>query len=242
LSGLRVENLSVRYGRVAAVRDVSFSCEFGEMVAILGPNGAGKSSTLVAIAGGLASSTVTGSVSLGDRPLAGLVPEALVRAGIALVPERRRIFGTLTVEENLRVGGTVRGRDREVVADVEAMMQRFPILGERRTQRGGLLSGGEQQQLAIARALMSRPRMLLLDEPSLGLAPLIVNSVFEILDGLRNEGIGIVLVEQSARRAINMADRSFLMRGGELVAAGDETVQSELTAALLGDSVKRAKA
>jgi branched-chain amino acid transport system ATP-binding protein len=212
------------------------------MVAILGPNGAGKSSTLVAIAGGLAPSTVTGSVSLGDRPLAGLVPEALVRAGIALVPERRRIFGTLTVEENLRVGGTVRGRDREVVADVEAMMQRFPILGERRTQRGGLLSGGEQQQLAIARALMSRPRMLLLDEPSLGLAPLIVNSVFEILDGLRNEGIGIVLVEQSARRAINMADRSFLMRGGELVAAGDETVQSELTAALLGDSVKRAKA
>ncbi len=240
MNGLTVENLHVRYGRVSAVRDVSFSCGFGEIVTIIGPNGAGKSSTLVAIAGGLARSAVTGSIALGNQQLTGQVPELLVRSGLALVPERRRIFGTLSVEENLRIGGTIRGRDAQVARDVASMMERFPILGERRNQRGGLLSGGEQQQLAIARALMSRPRMLLLDEPSLGLAPLIVESVFEIIAGLRDEGIGVVLVEQSARRAIELADQSFVMRNGELIPATPDTVREELAAAFLGESSRTA--
>ena len=235
MSGLKVEDLHIRYGPVAAVRGVSFTCEPGEILTVVGPNGAGKSSSLLAIAGGNEQGSIQGSATFEDRELLGTPAETIVEQGIALVPERRRIFGTLSVEENLRLGGTVRTRE-ETDAALDEAMERFPVLGERRHVRARLLSGGQQQQLAIGRALMSRPSMLLLDEPSLGLAPLIVDSVFEAIVAMRDDGIGIVLVEQNANRAIDVADRSIVMRNGEIVGDGDRLSRDELTAAFLGTS------
>jgi len=231
---LDVAGLTVAYGAVVAVRDVSLSVARGEIVAALGPNGAGKSTLLRAIAG--AQKPQRGTVTFDGRPLHGLTPEAVVRRGVALVPEGRHVFPNLTVQENLAIGGIARSDRDEMQADAERWLERFPILGDRSGQLAGTLSGGEQQQLAIARALMSRPRMLLLDEPSLGLAPLFVDRIFELVAELRSDGVTVLLVEQNVHRALDVADRAYVLSVGSVVASGatDTLVEGELERSYLG--------
>jgi len=207
---LVVERLDVRFGGVHAVRDVSLTVEPGEIVGLVGPNGAGKSSTLHAIMG---LAPATGSVLLHDRELLGRSPEDVARSGVALVPEGRRIFAELTVEENLRLGLAARRGRRNGFGGVYEL---FPIVHEFRSRQAGVLSGGQQQQLAIARALVSEPDVLLLDEPSLGLAPSVVDIVFASLTAIRDRGIAVLLVEQRAQRAVAVADRSHVLANGEL--------------------------
>ncbi|HEY1511113.1 MAG TPA: ABC transporter ATP-binding protein [Solirubrobacteraceae bacterium] len=213
---LAVEDLHVRYGKVAAVRGVSLSCEPGELVALLGPNGAGKSSTLLGIAGGLERGSVTGAIALDGRSLQGLAPEDVSRAGVVLVPERRRIFASLTVRENLIVGASAWAGRGAAIAHAAEVLAQFPMLASMAERQGGLLSGGQQQLLAIARALMAKPRVLLLDEPSIGLAREMVRTVFETISRLRDEGLAIVLVEQNVGHAIELADRALLLRKGRI--------------------------
>jgi branched-chain amino acid transport system ATP-binding protein len=213
VTALAVEKLTVRYGAVQAVRDLSLEVKPGEIVGLIGPNGAGKSSTLHAIMG--AAPVTGGDVRLDGRSLVGRRPEDVARRGIALVPEGRRIFGELTVEENLRLGlaGRKRGRNGAGLARAYDL---FPILREFRSRQAGVLSGGQQQQLAIGRALAAHPDVLLLDEPSLGLAPKIVDVVFEALTQIRDSGLGVLLVEQRAQRTVALADRSHVLANGEL--------------------------
>jgi branched-chain amino acid transport system ATP-binding protein len=208
---LTVDNLDVRYGGVHAVRGLSLTVAAGEIVGLIGPNGAGKSSTLHAIVGLVPAS---GSVRLGDRELVGLRPEDVARGGVALVPEGRRIFAELTVEENLRLGLAAR-RTRGGV-DFSPVYELFPIVHEFRSRQAGALSGGQQQQLAIARALVAEPDVLLLDEPSLGLAPSVVDVVFGALAAIRDRGLAVLLVEQRAQRTVAAADRSHVLANGEL--------------------------
>jgi branched-chain amino acid transport system ATP-binding protein len=215
---LGVTALSVRYGAVEAVRGVDLEVAAGEIVAIVGPNGAGKTSLLSAIAGIVP--LTAGTIAFDGGPLAGLALEDVVGRGIALVPEGRHIFATLTVEENLKVGATIRGDASGVSADIDRCYATFPILGERRTQPAGQLSGGEQQQLAIARALLSRPNLLMLDEPSLGLAPAIIDQVYVLIREIRDGGVTILLVEQNAERAFSVADQVHVMRGGVFALSG----------------------
>ena len=211
---LRVENLSVRYGAVAAVRDLSFTVEPGEIVGLIGANGAGKSSTLHAIMG--AAPVAGGDVSVAGASLRGRNPEDVARSGIALVPEGRRIFAELSVEENLKLGFAAR-RARGGAAEVlRSVYDLFPIVEEFRGRQAGALSGGQQQQLAIARALVAEPDVLLLDEPSLGLAPAIVDVVFAALTAIRDRGLGVLLVEQRAQRTVAAADRSHVLANGDL--------------------------
>jgi branched-chain amino acid transport system ATP-binding protein len=212
---LAVSGLVVRYGAIAALRGVDIEVRTGEIVSIVGPNGAGKTSLLAAIAGIVP--VAAGTVRLAGEPLSGIALEDVVARGIALVPEGRHIFASLTVAENLALGATVRRDAAEVRRDMERFYATFPILGARRRQPAGLLSGGEQQQLAIARALISRPRLLMLDEPSLGLAPAIIDQVYDLLRAIRAEGVTILLVEQNAERAFAISERSYVMRGGEIV-------------------------
>ena len=215
---LRVSDLHVRYGEITAVRGVSLDVEEREIVCIVGPNGAGKSSTLLAIAGGL--QQAEGVVELNGSPLLGRPPETLARLGLSLVPEGRHVFGTLTVEENLRLGTKMR-RDRGAIErDVERIYGQFPILKERRRAPAGKLSGGEQQQLVIARALMTGPQIVLLDEPSLGLAPQMVDTVYDILWELREQGVTMLGGEQSVERAFDVADRIYVMRTGQIELSG----------------------
>jgi len=209
---LEVEDLRVRYGAVEAVHGVSFAVNAGEVTTLIGANGAGKSSTLAALSGLVPAG---GRIRFDGRDIAGAPPHAIVRAGIVQVPEGREILAQMTVEENLLMG--LRGRAR---SDLDYAYERFPILGERRALLAGSLSGGEQQMLAIARALLARPRLLLLDEPSLGLAPLIVKRVFDTLADLRRQGITMLLVEQNALRALRLADRAYVMELGKLVMRG----------------------
>ncbi len=211
---LEVEALEVRYGAVPAVRDLSFEVGEGEIVGLIGPNGAGKTTTLLAIMGGLPVSS--GDLRLAGRSLRGRAPEAIARAGVALVPEGRRIYGDLTVDENLQLGLAARSDRSGAATDLEAAFELFPIVGEFRRRHAGALSGGQQQQLAIARALVARPRLLLLDEPSLGLAPKIVDIVFDALAEIRKRGVTVLLVEQRAQRTISFADRTYLIANGEL--------------------------
>jgi branched-chain amino acid transport system ATP-binding protein len=215
---LAVSGLIVRYGAIAAVRGVDLEVRSGEIVSIVGPNGAGKTSLLSAIVGVIP--CAGGEVRFGGNGLAGVPLEAVVGKGIALVPEGRRIFASLTVAENLALGVTVRRNDNRITADIERLYATFPILAARRRQPAGLLSGGEQQQLAIARALASRPKLLMLDEPSLGLAPAIIDQVYDLLRTTRAEGVTILLVEQNAERAFALSDRAYVMRGGEFVLSG----------------------
>ncbi|HUK98472.1 MAG TPA: ABC transporter ATP-binding protein [Gaiellaceae bacterium] len=214
MSSLTLESLEVRYGAVSAVRGLSLEVHAGEIVGLIGPNGAGKSSTLHAIMG--AAPVVAGDVRLDDRSLVGLRPEAVAGSGVALVPEGRRIFAELTVAENLSLGLAGRRSRAGAAAAIARVGELFPIIHDFRARQAGALSGGQQQQLAIARALVAEPDVLLLDEPSLGLAPRIVDSVFETLDALRTAGgVAVLLVEQRAQRTIELADRSYVIANGE---------------------------
>jgi len=234
-----VGGLSARYGRVAALRDVSLEVRAGELVALIGANGAGKSTLLRTIAGLVA--PAAGRVALDGRDVTGQAPEAMIRAGVALVPERRRVFAPLTVLDNLELGGYAlpRGRDfrGRLEAGVEEAYRLFPVLRQRRDQLAGTLSGGEQQMLAIGRALMTRPRLLLCDEPSLGLAPLVVAEIMRLLSTLRASGTTILLVEQNARMALRAADRAYVLEVGSVVLSGpaaDLLEDDQLKAAYLG--------
>lgn len=211
---LEVTSLSVNYGGVRAVRDCSLRVEEGEAVALLGPNGAGKSSTLRAIVGLVKS---TGDVTFAGESIAGLACEKIVGRGLTLVPEGRRLFPQLTIHENLMLGA----RDRRTAHKVyEDLLERLPILAERRNQPAGTLSGGEQQQVAIARALMSQPKLLLIDEPSLGLAPTLVDRVYQLLSELKQQGLSMLIVEQEVIRVLNFADRAYAMANGSIELSG----------------------
>jgi branched-chain amino acid transport system ATP-binding protein len=210
---LVVDRLSVRYGAVDAVRGLSLEVRRGEIVGLIGPNGAGKSSTLHAIMG--AAPVSGGEVRLDGRVLTGRRVEEIARAGVALVPEGRRIFAELTVDENLRLG-LAAARNGNADAAFERAFELFPVVREFRRRQAGALSGGQQQQLAIARALVAEPDVLLLDEPSLGLAPRIVDVVFDALAAIRERGIAVLLVEQRAQRTVALADRSHVLSNGEL--------------------------
>jgi branched-chain amino acid transport system ATP-binding protein len=214
MTTLTIEGLDVRYGGIQAVRGLSFEVAPGEIVGLIGANGAGKSSTLHAIMG--LAPVAGGDIRLGGRSLRGRRPEDIARNGIALVPEGRRIFAELTVEENLRLGLAAR-RSREPADSVfKDVYELFPIVEEFRARTAGALSGGQQQQLAIARALVAEPDVLLLDEPSLGLAPAVVDIVFDALAAIRERGIAVLLVEQRAQRTVAAADRSHVLSNGEL--------------------------
>jgi branched-chain amino acid transport system ATP-binding protein len=215
---LEVSGLVVRYGAVTAVRGLDLAIGDGEIVSIVGPNGAGKTSLVSAIAGIIP--PAAGGIVFAGRSLAGIALEDVVARGIALVPEGRHIFASLTVTENLQLGATVRPDAEGVRADIDRSFEMFPILGARRRQPAGQLSGGEQQQLAIARALLSRPRLLMLDEPSLGLAPTVVDQVYVLLQSVRAQGITILLIEQNAERVFGLADRVHVMSGGEFGLSG----------------------
>jgi branched-chain amino acid transport system ATP-binding protein len=214
---LEVSGLTTKYGEISALREASLHVGSGEVVGLIGPNGAGKTTLLNSIAGLLAPSG--GRVTFDGTDITGMPPEKLLRSGLALVPEHRRIFVDLTVEENLRIGGvTVPSADRPALLD--EMGERFPMLRDKWTTSAGYLSGGEAQQLAIARALMSRPRLLMMDEPSLGLAPLLVDVVFDLIEALRSQGRTLLVVEQNATRMLDLADRAYVLRSGEVVAEG----------------------
>ncbi len=218
---LDVEGADIRYGSIRAVRDVSLHVSEGELVGLIGPNGAGKSTLLRTICG--LSAPTHGEIRFDGESLVGSTPDRIVARGVALVPEGRRVLASLTVAENLRLGASTPNGRAAFAGALEAALHRFPILRARFHQRAGLLSGGQQQQLAIARALMSRPRLLLLDEPSLGLAPLVVDEMFAALADLRAEGLTMLLVEQKSRRTIAVANRTYVMRSGCIVFEGDSS-------------------
>ncbi len=214
---LEVSRLTTRYGAISALRDAGLRVGSGEVIGLIGPNGAGKTTLLGSIAGLL--SPAAGSVTFEGTDITGSSPEKLLRLGVALVPEHRRIFGDLTVEENLKIGGITQSREERAEL-LDEMGEQFPVLREKRTVAAGYLSGGESQQLAIARALMSKPRLLMMDEPSLGLAPVLANVVFELIETLRNQGRTLLVVEQNATRMLEVADRAYVLRSGEIVAEG----------------------
>ena len=212
MTALEVADLHVTYGAVRAVRGLSLAVDRGEIVGLIGPNGAGKSTTLHAIMGLAPASG--GDILLDGRSIRGRTPEGIARSGVALVPEGRRIFAELSVEENLRLG--LAARRAGATAELDDVYDLFPVVWEMRRRHAGALSGGQQQQLAIGRALAARPDVLLLDEPSLGLAPAVVDVVFDALAGIRDRGLAVVLVEQRAQRTVAIADRSYLIANGEL--------------------------
>ena len=217
---LAVHNTTTCYGLIKALNSVSLEAEDGKVTCILGPNGAGKSTLMLTIAGIL--SPDTGSILFDNKELAGIGAPSVVRSGLALVPENRLVFPQLTVRENLLAGGYARDRSAqaEVFQDIESMYARFPILLQRDDQLAGTLSGGEQQMLVVARALISQPKMLLMDEPSVGLAPKIVNEIFEIIRELNQDGMPIVLVEQNAVKALEVADHFYLLDQGRVAFSG----------------------
>jgi branched-chain amino acid transport system ATP-binding protein len=210
---LSVDRLSVRYGAIRAIQEASIRVEAGEFVALLGPNGAGKTSLISGIAGLVAAS---GSIRFQARELGGMPPEDRVRTGLSMTPEGRHVFANLTVAENLRLGAAIRRDRSEVAADFEKYLDLFPILRERLNQLSGTLSGGEQQMLAIARALMSRPKLLMLDEPSLGLAPRIVAQMFDYIHRLKAGGLTLLVVEQNVAQALKFADRAYVISAGAI--------------------------
>jgi branched-chain amino acid transport system ATP-binding protein len=212
---LAVRDLRVKYGNVEVLHGINVAVKEGEIVAILGANGAGKSTTLMAVSGIVKSSG--GAVEFDGKQLHKLKAHDIVREGVIQVPEGRRIFNTLTVEENLALGAFVRDDAARIAKTHEWIYELFPILKERRDQLGGTLSGGEQQMLAIARGLMAEPKILLLDEPSLGLAPLLVKAIFRTLEQINKAGVTIVLVEQNARAALKLAHRGYIMEVGNIV-------------------------
>jgi len=231
---LSIAGLDVRYGAIQAVRGVDLDVAGGEIVALLGANGAGKSTTLKAIVGLVRGK---GEITFGGEPILDRDTEDIVRRGLTLVPEGRRVFPSLTVAENLTLGAATRGDPAGAARSREEVLGLFPILAERANQAAGTLSGGQQQQLAIARALMSAPKLLLLDEPSLGLAPQIVDDIFDLILRLKARGLTILLVEQDAIAALDIADRAYVMANGRIImsgAAADLRASEEIAHAYLG--------
>ncbi|MBO7710464.1 MAG: ABC transporter ATP-binding protein [Lachnospiraceae bacterium] len=234
---LEIKNLSVAYGGIQAVRDISFEVNEGEVVTLIGANGAGKSSTLRSIVGLVR--PAGGSILFQGQELSGLGTETIVGKGITLVPEGRRVFVNLTVYENLKMGAYMRSDN--IDRDLDWVYGLFPRLKERSWQSAGTLSGGEQQMLAIARALMSRPKLIMMDEPSLGLAPIIVQGVFDIISEINRQGVTILLVEQNANMALKAADRAYVMETGRITmtGTGQELAENEeIRAAYLGKAKK----
>jgi branched-chain amino acid transport system ATP-binding protein len=217
---LEVQDLQVHYGKIQALRGISLTADEGEIVTVIGANGAGKTTALSAISGLLRPSA--GTIAYEGRPITRLATHRRVELGIAHVPEGRHVFAAMTVAENLELGAFLRTKRRstEHKEDLDAVFGLFPILSERAGQMAGTLSGGEQQMLAIGRALMARPRLLLMDEPSLGLAPLLVAQIFEAFSEIRSRGVTLVLVEQNARQALKIADRAYVLETGEITRSG----------------------
>ncbi|MDU1062740.1 MAG: ABC transporter ATP-binding protein [Leclercia adecarboxylata] len=214
---LKVERLDVHYGGIQAVRDVSFSLREGEQATLIGANGAGKSSTVRAITG---LERFGGNIEFNGKPVRKQKAEGLLRNGLVMVPEGRGIFARMTVLENLQMGAWLRRDTVTVKQEMDAIFDRFPRLGERQNQLAGLLSGGEQQLLALNRALLSQPRLLILDEPSMGLAPKMVENIFAVIAGLRERGVALLLIEQNARLALEVTDQAWVMDSGSIVHHG----------------------
>lgn len=215
---LQLDNLVAGYGRIPAVRGVTLHVNDGELVGVVGPNGAGKSTTLTTVMG--FRRPMGGTITFDEKPLGALTPEVIARHGLALVPEGRQIFAKLTVAENLHLGATVRKDRRAVEADCESLLNRFPALRKRYKRAAGGLSGGEQQQLAIARALIGKPRLIMLDEPSLGLSPQMTDEVYDTLAEMKADGLTVLLVEQNVLRTIELADRTYILRNGRIALVG----------------------
>jgi branched-chain amino acid transport system ATP-binding protein len=233
---LEVNNLHVSYGAIRAVRGISFDIDEGEIVTLIGANGAGKSTTLRTVSGLLRAQE--GGVTFRGQSLNRTPPEKIVRLGISQVPEGRHIFSKLTVRENLEMGAYTRNNAAEIAESLEMVFTRFPRLKERINQRGGTLSGGEQQMLAMGRGLMSRPTLLLLDEPSMGLAPILVEEIFDIIEQINAQGTSILLVEQNAAMALSVANRGYVLETGEVALAGNakELLEDpDVQAAYLGE-------
>ena len=215
---LQIENLNVHYGVIHALHDVSLQVEAGEIVTLIGSNGAGKSTTLLALSGLL--QPTSGRMVFEEKNLADIPAHRRVAAGLVQVPEGRRVFGTLSVAENLDLGGYTRKDKPQVQKDLAEVYELFPRLAERKNQPAGTMSGGEQQMLAVGRALMSRPRLLLLDEPSLGLAPLLVKEIFNVVQRIRERGVTVLLVEQNANKSLAIADRAYVLETGRIIMNG----------------------
>jgi branched-chain amino acid transport system ATP-binding protein len=229
---LKIRDLSVHYGKIKAVRQIDMDIEQGEIVSLIGANGAGKSTTLRALSGLV--KTAGGSVEFDGKNITGWSAKAIVEAGISHCPEGRQIFPRMTVMENLELGAYTRKDTKNLGIEYDRIFEYFPVLAQRRTQLGGTLSGGEQQMLAIGRALMSKPKLLLLDEPSLGLAPLLVEKIFEIIQNINREGMTVLLIEQNAWQALNISNRGYVMETGSVAVTG---AAAEL---LHNDHVRRA--
>ena len=229
---LKIRDLSVHYGKIKAVRQIDMNIEQGEIVSLIGANGAGKSTTLRALSGLV--KTAGGSVEFEGKNITGWSAKAIVEAGISHCPEGRQIFPRMTVMENLELGAYTRKDTKNLGVEYDRIFEYFPVLAQRRTQFGGTLSGGEQQMLAIGRALMSKPKLLLLDEPSLGLAPLLVEKIFEIIQNINREGMTVLLIEQNAWQALNISNRGYVMETGSVAVTG---VAADL---LHNDHVRRA--
>ncbi|MBQ1283702.1 MAG: ABC transporter ATP-binding protein [Clostridia bacterium] len=227
---LEIKNLSVNFGGIKAVNDISMAVEEGKIVTLIGANGAGKSTVLRSISGIV--KPQSGEILLNGQNILGLSPDAIVSRGVTLVPEGRRVFPNLTVQENLKIGAYLR-KDK-LDADLEYVYSLFPRLKERHWQLAGTLSGGEQQMLAVGRALMSKPKLVMMDEPSLGLAPLVVKSIFEIIETINGEGITVLLIEQNANMALRIADTAYVLETGAITMAG---TGAEL---LANDTIKEA--
>ena len=229
---LEVKNLKVSYGLIQAIKDVSFTVEEGQIVTLIGANGAGKTTIMHAVSGLIPKQS--GKITFDGKDITAVQPHKLINMGIAHVPEGRRIFQELTVEENLQLGAYTRRDKKEIAATLEEIYQRFPVLKERARQIAGTLSGGEQQMLAMSRALMSHPRLLLLDEPSMGLSPLYVGTIFDMIRRVNEEGTTVLLVEQNAKKALAIADQAYVLEIGNITKSGPG-------AELLGDdSIRKA--
>lgn len=229
---LKIRDLSVHYGKIKAVRQIDMDIAQGEIVSLIGANGAGKSTTLRALSGLV--KAAGGSVEFDGKDITGWSAKAIVEAGISHCPEGRQIFPRMTVMENLELGAYTRKDTKNLSVEYDRIFEYFPVLAQRRSQMGGTLSGGEQQMLAIGRALMSKPKLLLLDEPSLGLAPLLVEKIFEIIQNINREGMTVLLIEQNAWQALNIANRGYVMETGSVAVTG---AAAEL---LHNDHVRRA--
>ena len=231
-SMLKINDINVYYGAIHAIKGISLEVNEGEIVTLIGANGAGKSTTLRTISGLL--KPRTGSIEFEGKNIAGMAAQNIVKAGISQVPEGRRVFANMTVMENLELGAFIRKDKAGIAQDLKMVFERFPRLQERKNQEAGTLSGGEQQMLAMGRALMSRPRLLLLDEPSMGLAPLLIKEIFSIIEDINKAGTTILLVEQNANMALSIASRAYVLETGRITLSGDA---KELAAS---ESVKKA--